>query len=310
MKQGYLLIDVLLAVTLSAVMLTSLYQCLYQTTTITRRVESTIEYGTMLALFGNQIEKDIACAFVPADKKGEPDTLRQAQGERGPRTEAGVSERGSGNNEKVSPKKEEQKESDEKLFFAEKNAQGFNSFFTCITTNRLKIYGQEVPTVGRIVYKLVPMKEKDLYKLTRQEATQQDLKLFDDAQSGKKSIKAYTIIDSLKKYTLKCIVLPEEEKEDDKKTTSPQAASFDVWNEEIQKKTKRKLPDFVEVSGIYWDAQQKREHEFMVRIHISARYPEEKKQTPKKEQQPGNLHVGNAPQQPAAVLQQPITGIA
>lgn len=246
MKPGFLLIDVLLAVTLSAVMLTSLYQSLYQTTKLTRRVESTIEHGTLLALLGNQLEKDISAAFVPLDLAT---TSTNAQ-------------------------EKKEKEPDEKLFFAEKDEHGNTKFFTCLTTTRLKVYGQEVPLVGRVVYTVTPSKTKDVYTLKRQESTNQELKDFED----KKKIRAYTILEGLKKFSIKYSIVPEEPKQEKKEEKEQKRETFEVWNQEIQEKTKRKTPDFVEITGIYHDEQQKRDHDFAFTIPVIARQKDAQKE--------------------------------
>lgn len=307
MKSGFTLIEVMVTLAISALMLTALYQALSQTGHITRRTDERVDYGTLLVILCNQLEKDISSAFFPISRADTAPDTQQMSGAQTPK-----------------PLVKEEEKKDEKFFFGEKNKEGSTSLFTCITTNRLAVYGQDKPSLARVVYNLVPDKKNEkpgVFKLTRQESSKLDLKTFKDG----KQVRAYTIAESLKKFKCTYLVFPVKEENKQGQTltnTGPAAAekvseqqekieSFDAWNEEIQKKTKRQTPDFVQIEGAFWDTAKKRELPFSLKIPVLAQYrdPDKKQEqaqpaSPMQEQLPAVQYPQQAAPQPQLLAQE------
>jgi len=260
MKQlsGFSFIELVIAVSIAAIISIAAYRAFNQTTITMNRLEGIVDYDKALTRVYYQLEKDISAAWVPFTAYPQTDAV-----------DTNTSQ------QKIKIEQTEPEKTVEKVFYATQ-AKSMLQLLTCTTTTTLRGYNEQAPTIARVIYTLVPEKNSDTYTLTRQEYSTLE---FEEFEKNKKTIQAFEIITNLKKLSATFIVLPVSEKEQEKK----EFLTYTTWSSEEQfKKNKRRMPDYVELNGSWWDSHVKKERPFTFVFHIiSKERPEEKK---KKEQ--------------------------
>jgi prepilin-type N-terminal cleavage/methylation domain-containing protein len=270
MKPGMSLLEVIIAITIAAIVSLLLYQSTRQTIRVVKTVDVLINVHTELALFSDRIQKDINGIFVPRFEEEEKETDQKDQKDQKEQKKS----------EQV--KKTESKKAPEHDIFILKDMNvgpssslKANGTWTFISDNSLRVYGESVPRKVRVLYELVPEKDKkNLMKLVRYESSEIDYKKFNKQRS--KTIRGYTILRNIKALSVECIVPKEEEEKksekQDKKTEpvkkinekpKPKKIEFDrltSWLDAERTKNKEKiLPQWVELKITIVDARQKRE---------------------------------------------------
>jgi len=268
MKRGFTLLELLAALAITSVVITLLFNSLFQTTQIVDRSDNLININTRAILVQHQLEKDLMGTFLPVQSF----------------------------KEKEEEKKPEKKESKKltKVFYGI-NRGPILDILTFITNNPMSAYwgkqtGKAKPKIARIVYRLVKDKEiKESYTLLRQEDSNLEFNSY-GLGIGPKEIRSYALADGIKELSVnyKVILEPEEkkEKQEDKKTTAAKAPTakkeikfktLDQWNmeKEMPKDIKRRIPNVVDVKISFWDDKGQRDVPFEFSIHIIPETTEE-----------------------------------
>jgi prepilin-type N-terminal cleavage/methylation domain-containing protein len=268
MKPGFTLIEIILATALAAMISTALIVMLGQMNTTLVRVDRVSDVHMRAAILQNQMERDLAGAFAPADFSATTTTGETKPG---------------------SPKKIE------KIFWADNTLETL----TFITNNPLQSYwgersGKPQPKIVRVIYRLIPdEKHKNRYVLMRQESS--DL-YATDFQAN--SVNAYPMIEGIKSVELEYTALikkdetkgatvgqsnspknttgrPEEQPEEQ---VRPQE-EFDrqrvkEWKNNVidQKPAWPLIPQFVTMHVILWDDTLKNTTPFTFEFQIIPRF--------------------------------------
>jgi prepilin-type N-terminal cleavage/methylation domain-containing protein len=248
MKDGFALIEVLLASLISSILGVILFTAYYQSNKVTMAIDNFIDVYSKEALLQTQLERDIIGSFIP----------QQAY----------------------------EKEKFIEDVFMSKNQQGITEFLTFITNNPLTAYQQTKPRIVRVVYRLkedsYSTEHKKSYALLRQESAGLDVKLFKEEKDTK--IKSYELVDGIKEFTVSYYALnrTNDRVEIEKKEVWP-AEQGSAKKSEQQDKSKQDnnkkdtdeqdkkiitLPDLVIIHVTLWDAQKKRERSFSIRIPL------------------------------------------
>lgn len=288
-----LLVATALAGILAASMLALFYQLTKQRTVVDNRMS--VIGRAMLCT--QQMARDISGTFLPLPFDAQQEqtdqvstTTPQNQQQKNSQQQTPAAQ---------SPKPEEKKEEPQHIFYA-KERDGMLDMLSVITTNPLQVYwseqvGKPKPRVARVVYRVeVDDKEKQSYKLTRQEAATLELAPFEKKRDG--DFRPYTLINGIKSLKAIYYYLPPQEPEkkpapgaQPKEKTQPEAQESKEsteklvyeqareWivrkNEREQEGEKKKLPmtpSYVELHIDLWDERFEKSHEYTYTIPIMA----------------------------------------
>lgn len=314
MKSGFVLIELIVATLIASILSSMLLTSLFQSTRVQTSIDNTISIAERIAIITNQLEKDLAGAFVPTQSEQKKEVSNKQTVE----TDDKKNDTGKKNAEKndttdQTPQKKEKKPI-EKIFFST-NKNGMLDTLTFVTNNPLIVFvdkevGMLKPKAVRVQYTLKTDPEnKNSYILLRQESNELDLAEY-------KNVRAYEIIGGIKKLTITFTARLEkksasaqatadtsspakpttnakaEKKEYEYKTQSEWVSEQEDKNKESEKKESEfpRIPYSVEFKIILWDKTNKKEQEFTVVCSIpvdSVEAQQDRKKessTPKKEQ--------------------------
>jgi len=258
MRQGFVLLEIIIALALGALILSALWMTFFQVNTAYKMADRWIDFDMRAAVVQHQFERDLSGAFVPMIliKK-----------------EKAISEKKSSfakQSEKKASEKKETKKEDRALenSFISKNKDGNLQFITCVTSNPLQIYGNKKPRVARVTYSLVPEKSSDkkTYQLIRQET--QSLPFVEPREGLVKGQELAAGIQSLTVDVGVRLIEENKKKTTDGEKKSPKLEIFKTWGKEQIKKSKKQTPDFVTMTISFWDKQKKRSQRFVFRSDI------------------------------------------
>jgi hypothetical protein len=284
MKQGFILIEVLIAAAIASIIGVALFTSLYQINRLSVVVDNYADVWTKAAIAHRQLEKDILGIFIPiaaqkiVEKKKENAPVGKEKKE-----------------QETPEQKTEQKKEPVKVVthvFYGVNKEDVLYTLTFITNNPMQVYwgakaGKAKPCIARVVYRLVKDKnEKKSYTLMRQEGY--DL-YFDAYKKGDtKDIRQYPMIDGIKQMSVSYGVEEKEEKDDKKENKAqakkPQKIKYKILKEwkkedkgEEQKKESKdgqekeiELPAFILIKLNIWDMQKKKDVYFEFKIPLIA----------------------------------------
>lgn len=255
MKDGFILIEVLLASAISAILGVVLFIAYYQSNKVAESVDNFIDVYSREELLQHQLERDISGAFTPAQAYVQDHPLQH--------------------------------------IFMSENKNDMFSMLTCITSNPLTTYEGTKPRIVRVVYRLKeadPFTGKASYVLTRQESEILNMKTFE--QTGASAIRAYDMIDGIKecKIEFRELISTKDRKEFEKKNVW--RSEEEETKDQKEKKKIIRLPYAVVMKITLWDLQRKRERNFAIYIPVAIntitqyQNEEQKDQTPKKQEVP------------------------
>jgi type II secretory pathway component PulJ len=285
MKQGFMLIELIIATLIASLIAGLLFAMLFQITLVQTSVDNVIDLSVRVGVVENQLEKDLTGCFVP--KQAEESSSAKAMAD----TSKDV--------KKVEPEgdKKETAKLIQKIFYST-NKNGQLDTLTFITNNPLVVYaGKDVgvakPKAVRVQYTLTPEEhKKDSYALLRQESMELDLEKY-------KNVTPYEVIGGIKKCTVTFTArIPKQQ--DNKQQASEQNSSkvlyeyktLNEWVSEQKKEDKEskdksefpRIPYSVEMKLTLWDLQEKKEKEFTVVCEIPTDFsPVKVKKQDKKE---------------------------
>jgi len=310
MKQGFMLIELIVATLVASMVAAILLAALAQGNRFQMVVDNTIDLSTRIGVVSYQLEKDLMGAFVPT--QAEPSSAKATEGEqkeesadktggdkKTPEKKESFDELRTSGEQKGAEKKEEKPI--EKIFYSTNKSGKFDTL-TFVTNNPLVVYvGKDVgvvkPKVVRVQYSLKPEAgKKDSYALFRQESMELDLEKY-------KNVREYEVIGGIKNCTM--TFTARIEKKNDKQASADQKSpekpkveyeykTLNEWVSEQKKdadKDKEKpefprIPYSIEIKLVLWDVQDKTEREFTIICQIPVDFTEPKKQEKSKEEPP------------------------
>lgn len=305
MKNGFILIEVLLAAAISTLIGAALFTSLYQVTRFTTIVDNYADVWTKAAIAHRQLERDLLGVFIPVAAQKNTEKKK----EEGPKDKEKKEQ-------EVPAQKKEPIKLVTKVFYGI-NKDAMLDTLTFITDNPMQVYwgpkaGKAKPRVARVVYRLVKdKKEENSYTLMRQEGY--DL-YFDAYKEGStKDIRQYPMIDGIKSMNVSYGVIEKEKEESKEQEKKAQKINYKVlkeWKKEDDQKSdegkeaKKKeieLPAYIFIKLTLWDQQKKRDVYFEFKILLVA----QGKPVPMPVEQPGTPSLPSVAQKP----QPPVPGL-
>ncbi|MFC1894346.1 type II secretion system protein J [Candidatus Dependentiae bacterium] len=290
---GFTLIEVLIALSISTVIVFGMTQLYRNVVGFIDSSRKLMGVNKKVCLLFNQLENDISTAFIPSLHKEEQKKDTQYK-----------------------KPVQQQKLKDDKSFFGKiyedeyiridnKKFELFKSI-NFISTNPLVVYGENRPRIVRIKYFLERDKKKsrddkncyNLFRYETYELSNIDFKESEDVKHKEKKyqIKKYLVADYIKSLFVE-YVTPKPQKEDQKKRNQePEEIKSFIWNTEFIKKIedqkekevvqkKKKVdkkekkyvvPQYLEITIIFWNDELEREHSFSTLIPVWS-YPTREK---------------------------------
>ncbi len=314
MKQGFMLIELIIATLIASMVAGVLLTALSQSTRVQASVDNVINTSVRIGVIANQLEKDLMGAFLPVQAQQSLDTpstaLKPSEGE-GKETDKkeDVGQKG--------PEKEKPKPI-EKIFYST-NKDGTLEMLTFVTNNPLVVYvgkdvGEVKPKVVRVQYSLkLEADKKNSYTLFRQESMELDLEKF-------KNARAYEVISGIKSCTATFTArIPKQQDKQQSSEQNPPKILYEYktqndWVSEqkrgIRDKEKSEFPRIpysVEIKLLLWDKQDKKDKEFTIVCQIPTDFSPaetEEKQQPEKPKKEADDKGGETPaNQPDKVAQ-------
>ncbi len=256
MKAGFTLIELIASLALTGMLMSLLFSSFFLTNRSISIAEPLIEADVRCALIHNQLVKELEGVFIPVQAE-----LKKT-----------------GSSVVASSLEKNQPKPLDKIFYST-NKNNRLEILSFITNNPLKIYydeksGTPKPAVVRVVYRLIETKDKN-YTLLRQESSTLEFEAFEVKAS--KPIRSYEVANNIKNITMEYAF---GKKSDAKKESIDQTASgggeivrtsewhFDEWRKKDPKTSMPRVPQFVTMKMVLWDAQLVHENIFDIMIEI------------------------------------------
>jgi type II secretory pathway component PulJ len=282
MKQGFMLLELMIATLIAAMVAGILLSVLSQTNRAQLKIDTMIDLSTRGAVAAHQLEKDLLGAFIPVqaqEKKKDKDN--KVKTEEQPKKDAKEQKAEQKDNNNKQAKKEPKVI--EKIFYSINKGANLDTL-TFITNNPLTVFvgkdvGEVKSKVARVQYSLRPEKDiKDSFALFRQESSELDLEQF---KTIRENAREYELIGGIKSCTIKFIARIEKKQEqkpaEQGKQQEQQKKEYEYkelheWVSEQKKsedgdKHKQEFPRIpysVEIRFLLWDQQYKKTKEFVV----------------------------------------------
>ncbi|MFC1845563.1 type II secretion system protein J [Candidatus Dependentiae bacterium] len=308
MRPGFVLLEIIIAIALASLIGAGVFSSFFQVNKAYKSADNIIDIDAKAGLVQHQLDRDISGAFVPFVLKSMKET-----------TTTTVVTVTTGDQKEASETKEKEEELKrqpmEKAFHARLQDDKF-SFLSFVSNNPLTVYDKIRPRIARIVYQLVPEKERrgdfSTYNLIRSELS--ELPFVEPKEDGtpEEGIRPHELATGITDMSIDFIVRPvkekkkeaegeQEEVEDQEKEVPYQ--KFKEWGDEQIKKVNRNIPHFVKITISFWDRLQKTSKTFVFKTAIIADdAPPLERKKPKKEPE---KQKGKEPQKKPEVKQPP-----
>jgi len=300
MKPGFSLIELLIALALSAVIMIGLVQGNRNAAYLLREAQALLVVNRQVALLYNQLERDITAGIVyqkpipyppaqakPKKKEGEAEPPKAGAGAGKEKTEErapGSGEKGKGEKEKFIPSCVLEAFDEGAYKVGSKKWQQTKKI-SFITTTPLEVFEQEHERMVRVGYELIYDKatstpQKRVYTLYRLQTNELENVAFKEDESKKvKTVSRYIVADFVKQFSLEALYdqRPVTEKDGSTKSTAPEGSSEPLteegsrptqlrtftWGEKEEKeKSKTVLPDMFATHIEIWDKALQRSYSF------------------------------------------------
>jgi len=279
MKKGFSLLEVMLAIALSALMGSLLMQILWQLGNSVQRVSAISAIDMQAAITLNILEKDITGIFVPELMMIKDEEVEQSEKLKTTASQSPAQAWGAPANSAQKEQVQKKSQKPEKVFCSKNLDEGHLNFLTFITSNSLQAYSVAKPKVARVVYALRSdsRKQSDYSVLYRYEShTLAEVQSFNfDAE--KIESKGIQVARDIKFFKMEFFALPEKkklkvvEKKDEKKNTEQPEKDEKKnfirkieWEEDPEKSAADEegeqlplVPQFIKITIIMVDALQR-----------------------------------------------------
>ncbi|HBR70698.1 TPA: hypothetical protein DIC20_01285 [Candidatus Dependentiae bacterium] len=245
MKSGFTLIELIVALAITAGISILLFQVYNQSMRLLTRVDSVVSTGMKINSFYDRLEKDFSGAFIPLigdlelakrvleKHEGLVRTQQVRQQEQG---KDGAQKTAKVQSQKVKPVTLGDIQVKRSFVCKQKNERLSQvSFITC---NPLEVYKQIKPRIARVTYSLEsdPL-QKGQYKLIRKESKKLNL-------GAIKEERGFVLLNHIKSFRLELLATePPEEKEEKKATQKKEEKSADKKTSEVKKEQKEEIKE-------------------------------------------------------------------
>ena len=269
---AFSLIELLIALALSAVIMMGLAQANRNAARLLRQAQNLLVINRQAALFFNQLERDVTAA-IPY-QKAEPYAPEKKE------------KKGADAAAEPAPVKAENKQKEEKyipscvLEVAEdgmykvgtKKWQQLKKI-TFITTTPLDVYEQEQVAMVRVQYQLIvnkklSTKQKKVYMLERLQTSElENVQCTEDPEKKNKKISRCIVADAVKQFSLEASFVPKPAQkkggEVPRAAEDPEPMKVFVWGEkEEREKSKTHLPEHFSAHIAFWDNELEQSYSF------------------------------------------------
>lgn len=315
MKQGFILLEVLLSTLIAGYASVLLFSTFNQISRATRSGEVLMDVSMRLTVASHQLTRDISGAWEPV--RVQQERLKK-EAERKKQAEQKKDE------EKKQPQKKDEDECPTEPVAPEDKKQkmpthifygttrdGKLDTLTCITHNPLPIYwskkaGKAVPHLVRVVYRLEPEQikgqNKPSYKLMRQQDVALDYDSY-SSKGGASSIRAYEVIGGIKDIKITYVAeIKREQKQEQPSKKMPviekEYTNYTDWDLEGQSEQQRgPIPYALKIELTVWDSYKKREKKMAFPIIIAPDYTVDQYAPEQEEEQPEEKKKEAKPQE-------------
>jgi|GEM_PF-2926109 len=284
LRSGFSFVEVICGLVISALIATVLFQALFQTNSVLKRVDALSSLERRVMLVQQQFESDFSGMFAPALTESDDDEADEEQ-----------SSSKQHKKEQSKTKEGDLKEEDStgfKTFTFEADERGLVKILSFVTTNPLAIYQQPSPRAVRIAYRVIADSENEgkLLLIRQESAEELSLKRFDQAtnkstiQPGQAPVRSYEIARNIENIKFEFFIEKIENKQPEKKSSPASAAevkpeekkkeeeekargyfSLDEWKnlsiEEKKKFQKPEIPAYCSLK-LFLNDERKRVHSF------------------------------------------------
>ena len=237
--KGFSLLEIIISILLSSIILTLVMEITFRVTKQDAFAKRHVDKDVKLMVLHKQLLQDISglCALIYEEaQKGDEKNLNAKPVEKAEKKDGIQSE-------------------DLRKYFYSVNKDTNLDFFTFVTTNSLRFYGQKAEPLVRVTYRLAPGKESAGLSLLRKETTSLDYK------EAEKSGKFATILDGINKCEATYFYVKPQKQEKqssekgqkapdkkDEKPELPELASEKEWGvkkAEEKESQEQKIPRYI-----------------------------------------------------------------
>lgn len=260
MQRGFSFIEVITSVLISSIIGLVLFQSLSQFSKALNFVNNTATIQTEKVLLDRQWDRDFSGMFAPLKKI----PIDREQEVALPKETAEESQQLNAKDKK-DQREDNKYQADPFIFTAEQD--GTVTMLSCITSNPALMYGNLLPRIVRVVYRLVPSTlQEGLYVLVRQQSEDLELNAFKNTKDAK--VRAYELVTGVKSLKVEAwaekIVKKEKQKQNQQ---SEQAQTLPIQQ---QKKEEEKAEPRVFIPWQEWQKIDKEEKKKLERVLVPA----------------------------------------
>lgn len=307
--KSFTILELLLAMTISSLVMTGMMQSVRTTQKILARSRTLLNINKQVCLLFNQIERDFNTAIIVEESKPEPKktdkdkkkTKPKSQKKEDTEEEKETDEKEEAP-EKKTPKKGKkgEKKKETILFTGEADTDNsrkiegkkYSPFIkvSFLNTNPMQIWGEKRERLVRVGYELVKNKEKSTkegtsYDLIRKETAELKNTTFkeqDEAATEKQPpIRKHVVATNIKEMYIEYSMPKPKEEKKSKRPSDEEKKTIDSFTWGDKKETKNVVPQSVDVRISFWDEKLKGDKTYSCLIPVFS-YPTIKKKPPTK----------------------------
>lgn len=250
-RQGFGLLDIVVAIALAAILSLLVFQALQQTRRTVKKIQATVDVNSMLIHFRDRVYKDIQGSFIPQPPVKQQQQTPQAQPQQSQQVSEPTEDQTALHAFTLTP-----------INISEK-AEADHGSLIFVTTSSLNIYDAIYPRAVRVMYELKKNPDKKIWELSRFESPELDYNTFSNNAKSKPGIIILTNIIALE---LLCYTTKKQEKSQQKttiessdkkestETTTEDAndslAAVNTWNSDERRKDKKpQMPRLIKIKG-------------------------------------------------------------
>lgn len=278
-NHGFSLIELMISLTISAMIIAGLFSTLAQVGAAENTITSVADVHQKAAILFTHLERDIMGAFIPE----QVDPLKKPKDAQGKQEDA------------IKPV--------DKVFYGKSRDEKNLELLTCITSNPLEVYLGAKNTkpkarIARVVYRLEPQKGvKDSFVLMRQEGSDVFFDSYKKTTGKNKIAPGYEMIENIASLSIFYLAPDTKQEQSEGQDGKKKYTKHKNWNSEVkQEKTGQiqyKLPEFVEIELFLWDTVHEKKFEFTYVIPIMFQ-----KDKPKRKSTAAPMFTQPVPQMP------------
>lgn len=248
MRSGFGLIEVLIAMVISSFIMLGLVQSYRNALRLRAGSQNLLVINRRIALFFNQIERDITSGVIYEKPEAYPPQVKKRQ----PQPPA--------------PPQKEKEEAPVPSITMEVEDEGFvhrakrwkmMKTFSVLCTNPLQVFGKELMRLIRVQYALLPEKDtpQASYRIVRRQTSELKNTELKQPKDGPETVSEHTVIERVKAFGISAAYYEKKEKEEggQNSTEKEELKTTFVWGEKQMKESRTPLPEYLSLHIELWD---------------------------------------------------------